>query len=416
MPRKTPVPEVPEFDAAEKTAAELDPEMYATDGQFTEVPAEKEKEPVPEPQPIRALVPKASAADHHLVVGMATLANMSEEDFQAKIAVMKKARERIETVQRDLMTEGVDYGKVPGIARPFLHQPGAEFLTNLYGFAVRQEVERITRKIDDAPEVPPYAYHVKSFVHLGDTDGPVVAEGAGEANPYEDKYHYRWAQQGCPVCGKVGTIIARKTPPAMAGKKQCANFGNKDGCGTVFEATDPRLAPAEKEPTPDMDLFGLAETILQMAAKRSLVAAVRRATGTSGLFTQDDDSPSVQRQSAESAPEAQGNGASAPVVEAATAPTSQPGGNPTQVQHDRLKVLAKEKGLKGADIAELLNRLFGLSVEATGAAAGAAVKNLTADQLGVLLAFIETGDLSSLGELHDDAYLNAIAPDDIGAK
>lgn len=441
MPRKTPVPDVPAFDPIEARASELDEaandggphavgfgralaELEAegairiTEGEFTEVP-ELEKKPVPDPIPVRALV--AQAADHHLVVGMASLANMGEDEFRAKLAVMKQGYERIGIIQRELMTEGVDYGKVPGIAKPFLHQPGAEMLSNLYGFAVRHEAERINRKTGDDPETPPYAYHVRSFVHLGDTSGPVVAEGYGEANPYEDRYRLRFVNPGCPVCGKSNTILTRKTPEALKGKKQCANFGNKDGCGTVFEANDPRLAPATKEPVADIDLYGLAETILQIATKRSFVASIRRATGTSGLFSQDEDSPSVQRQSAETG--AGDPNASEPVIENATVgvPVA-PGGKTTQVtqvQQQRLKVLAMEKGLNGAKIADLLSRLFGMEVAGTGAAASAAVKTLTADQMGQLLLTMETGTLpdptaASVEAADPVAY--ATYPDDTGAK
>lgn len=401
-PRRTPIPDVPVFDDEPPMPYDdLDSrnqvDEATVDGQFTEEPV-KEPAPVPEAAPIRALV--TTAADHHLVVGMATLANMSEEEFERNLAVMERGQARIRTIMEKLLIKGEDYGHVPGIAKPFLQQPGAEKLANFYGFAVRQEAERIVRRVGDDDTIPPFAYHVKSFVHLGDTTGPIVAEGFGEANVYEDKYHYRNASAACPVCGKTGNIITRKTPPQLAGKRQCAAFGDKTGCGTVFEPNDPRLTPAGKEPTPDVDLFGLAETILQMAAKRSLVAAIRRATGTSGLFTQDSDSPSVQAQSAESG--AGDPNPQEPVVEAA-APTETigvggRGTNATAIQHARLVAVAKEKGLKGKDIAELLERLFGLAgIERTGAAAMAAVNTLDADNLGNLLAFIETGDLSTVG-------------------
>jgi hypothetical protein len=323
---------------------------------------------------------------------MSTLAEMSEEEFERNLAIMEKGQARIRTIMEKLLVAGEDYGRVPGIAKPFLHQPGAEKLANFYGFAVRQEVERLVRKVGDDPSVPPYAFIVKSFVHLGDFDGPVVATGSGEANPFEEKYHYRNVTPACPQCGLSGTLTKRKSPAAMVGKFTCANWGGKPGCGTTFEPSDPRLTPGGKEATPDNDLYGLAETILAMAAKRSHVAAVRRATGTSGLFTQDSDSPSVIAQS-----DAAGPPATEPVVENATigVPIA-PGGKTsqvTQVQLDQLKRLAAEKGLGGAKIAELLNRLFGLEVAPTGAAASAAVKSLTADQMGQLLLTMETGTL-----------------------
>jgi len=407
MPRKNPIPVPPPFDPEAGT------EPIADDASGTYSPGEEPviesvsgevEDAVPQPSPTRALV--SSAADHHLVVGMATLANMSEDEFTAKLDVMKRGQERLRTIQENLLVPGEDYGRVRGIDKPFLHQPGAEKLANFYGLAVRQEATRVTRQVGDDPETPPYSYQVQSFVHLGSFDGPIVATGFGEANPFEEKYRYRWAKSGCPVCGMQGTIITRKSPPALAGKRQCANFGDKAGCGTVFEANDPRLKPSEKEENPD--LYGLAETILAMAAKRSLVASVRRATGTSGLFTQDEDSPSVQQQSQEAGPEGQ-----APVVESATIGVPiEVGGKTTQVtqaQLDRLQALAKEKGIGGAKIAELLNRLFDMEVAPTGKAASEAVRTLDANQMGQLLMVMDTGELPN-------AVTEATYPDDIGAK
>lgn len=405
----------------------------AVDAEYAEIADDaaqnppKLEEPVPEPRALTVVRPDSS--DHHVVVGMATLANMSEEEFEAKIAVLKKGQERVERLQTELMKEGVDYGKVKGIAKPFLHQPGAERLNNFYGLAISQEVTRVTRQVGDSPEVPPFAFHVKTLVHLGDTDGPVITEAFGEANPYEEKYRYRWTKRVCPNCGRDDALIVRKTPEAMKGKTQCAAFGDKKGCGSVFEPGDPRLVPNSKEVVADADLWGLAETILQMSSKRSMVAGTRRATGTSGLFTQDEDSPSVQRQSAETAPEGD-EPQREPVVETVAMSISNPvpGGVPSKVQFDRLKALAGEKGLKGKDIAELLNRLFGMAVELNAAAAGAAVQTLNADQLGNLLAFIEVGDTSSIGRAEPNGAMTAAEveaadpvayasyPDDIGAK
>jgi hypothetical protein len=158
-----------------------------------------------------------------------------------------------------------------------------------------------------------------------------------------------------------------------------------------------------------------------MSVKRSHVNSIRRATGTSGLFSQDDDSPSVQAQSTATA--SGDPDAPPPVVEnAAIGVPIAPGGKTTQVtqvQLDRLKVLAKEKGLNGAKIADLLSRLFGMDVAPTGAAASAAVKTLSADQMGELLLCMETGEVptpTAASVEASDPVAYATYPDDIGAK
>jgi ribosomal protein L12E/L44/L45/RPP1/RPP2 len=307
-------------------------------------------------------------------------------------------------IQRELMTAGEDYGTVKGIAKPFLHQPGAEKLSNFYGFAVEQFVERVegTRKpqrigdveiVTDEWTSPPLAYHVRSLVHLGDFTGPVVAQGTGEANSWEEKYRYTFAKPLCPNCGhdmKRGGKTGK-----MAGKWFCPGYDG--GCWTAIGVDEKNDDGTPKIPPPgkvDNDNpYSLAETLVQMAAKRSFVAAIRRATGTSGLFTQDEDSPSVQGQ----ADDAGGN-ADEPNIESASTAGIQVGvgaktTQATQVQHDRLKVLVKEKELNGAKIASLLERIFAMDVEPTGAASSAAVKTLDGDQMGKLLNAIETGEI-----------------------
>lgn len=341
-----------------------------------------------------ALIPVAT---DHVITGLGMLARMSDTEFDAKLEMLRKGRERVATIQKTLMVEGSDYGKVPGIDRPFLHLPGAEALEKFYGLVTEQVVTRVDGTQNASGEwiTPPFTYRTDCIVHLGDLSGPIVAMASGTCNVWEDRYRYRTAKQACPVCGKSGTIITRKTPEALKGKRQCANFGNKDGCGQMFEPDDPRLAPPGKEENPDP--FGLDETVMQISAKRAYVAGIRRATGTSGLFSIDDDSPAVRQQSEDIPPDAPPP--PPPDIQNVPMPVTSPvtGGVPTQVQYDRLKALAGEKGLKGKDIAELLNRLFGMKVELNAAAAGAAVQTLNADQLGNLLAFIEVGDMSSIG-------------------
>lgn len=330
-----------------------------------------------------ALVP----ATHHLIVGMGTLAAMGEAEFESKLAVMKKGQERIRIIQDQLLIAGEDYGKVQGISRPFLHQPGAEKLANFYGFAVRQEAERIP---GDGIATPPLSYHVKSFVHLGDFSGPVIAMGYGEASSWEEKYRWRTAKPACPNCGREGLIRGRADGP-LKGQWWCP--GREGGCNRKFEPGV--IPPAGK--VENTDPYSLAETLIQMAGKRSFVAAIRRATGTSGLFTQDEDSPSVQAQSTETGTPID---AEVVVTEGAGVTTGRGASTegPTQPQLAQLVRLSKEKDLGAPALASILGRLFGLSVAETGAAVSAAVKHLTAEQFGHLLHTIDTGEIEPAKE------------------
>ena len=357
---------------------------------------EVELPPVDEPM---ALV---TIPQHHVVVGMGTLAEMSEEEFQAKLAVMQKGQERLRTIQEKLLTRGEDYGMVKGIDKPFLHQPGAEKLANFYGLAVRQEAKRIDGRramskydgyeLEDGEWLsPPYAYEVTSFVHLGNFDGPIVAQGFGTANAWEDKYRYRWQNPTCPKCGREG-LIKRKSPPNLAGKWNCPSWQNMGGCNSVFEPNDPQIQPAAKVEYENP--HSNAETILLMAAKRSLVAGVRRATGTSGLFTQDEDSPSVQAQAASSPDDAPPP--EPPKIDNVTEVIAAAGGKEagaSMAQLRELVALSQERDLGPAGIAALMKRVLDKDVGETQRAVSNAAKSLTGDEIGKLLNAIRTGEV-----------------------
>jgi hypothetical protein len=332
------------------------------------------------------LVKSPAPTSNSVIVGLGALAAMSDEEYEQKKAIMAKGIARVKDIQQSLMDDKEDYGRVPGIAKPFLKLPGAEKLVNFYGYAIRQEVDRIVRTPADSNDVPPLSYHVRSYVHLGSLDGPVIAMGYGEANSYEEKYKYRFEK---PLCEKCGHEMKRGKPGGnMAGMWFCPGFEGGCWAKVPIESMPPMGKVENTEP------YGLAETLIQMAAKRSFVAATRRATGTSGLFTQDEDSPSVQQQSSDSG---EGQSGDSVTVEPESIGIKVEVGAKseaaTQVQHDRLMKVAKEKGLNGAKIADLLLRLFEMEVEPTGQAAGAAVQTLNGKQMGQLIMAVETGTL-----------------------
>lgn len=349
-------------------------------------------------------------ADHHVVTGMAALARMDDNEYEQAILVVTRGIERVKDFQKRAMIAGEDYGTVAGIARPFLHLPGAEKLCLLYGLAARQEAERVEGRrvrivvggvetVTEEWESPPLAYHVKTYIHLGSFDGPIVAMGYGEANSWETKYRYTNAEAACPNCGRPG-LIKRKSPPQMAGKWNCPSWQNKGGCNATFEPNDPRIQIGGK--VENVDPYSLAETLIQMAAKRSFVAATRRATGTSGLFTQDEDSPSVIAQSGGIEPS--GAPEEPPQITAAPEGTQVSRGgkddHPTSPQIALLGRISKEKDLGPDKIAEHAAKI-GITiptVEGDRGAKGRAMlefirTQMTADQLSALLRLLEFGEI-----------------------
>ena len=339
----------------------------------------------------RGLITTQPQTGHHLITGMAALARMDEGEFQAAMTAIETGQKRMREFQKRAMVKGEDYGVIKGIDRPFLHLPGAEKMTLLYGLAVRQEAERIA---GDGIISPPLAYHVKSYVHVGSFGGPIVAMGYGEANSWEVKYRYTWAKAKCPACGREG-LIRGKPDGKLKGKWWCPT--REGGCNRTFEASDPSIAsPGKVENT---DPHSLAETLIQMAAKRSFVAATRRATGTSGLFTQDEDSPSVLAQAEPETPD--GGEAQVEKVDVAVtrggkadAPT------PTQIAH--LSKISRDKALGPDGIAAVIVRLGGQITlpdgdrGEKGRALLAYIESgaMTADQMGELLHTLDTGDVT----------------------
>jgi hypothetical protein len=154
---------------------------------------------------------------------------MDESEFSARLSVLSVGQARMKRIQRELLGEG-DFGIIPGTKKPTLLKPGAEKLLKFYGLV---STFVTVRTLGDGVTAP--ALHVQSAcrVHVGDADGPVVAEGEGTCNTWERKYRYR-----------------------------------RDGS----ENPDP---------------LDLDNTIVKMARKRALVDATLLATATSGLFTQD---------------------------------------------------------------------------------------------------------------------------------
>lgn len=402
--------------APKNVSPEEPPDVEAFMAQVIAAPIEPEPEPVSgtvaegiEPERYLPAAYSASPQTDHVIVGLGQLAKLPEAEFRETLRLLKVGRERVETIQKELMQEGTDYGKVAGIGRPFLHLPGAEVMEKFYGYVTEQRTVRIDGrraiiKIGDTEAEmgewlsPPVTYRTDSFVHLGDITGPVIAMVSATCNSWETKYRYRNVSPTCPECGRPD-LIRRKNPPNLAGKWQCPAWGGKGGCNRVFEPNDERIKPGGKVENPDY--ADLDETLIQMSQKRSYVAAIRRATGTSGLFTIDDDSPSVQEQSNASAPEDFPTGE--PPVEAVAAAPAERGGKQalaSMAQIAEVGRISKEKDLGPVRIAEIIERVTGTAIDVGEGDRRAqstillnAMKALSADNLGAVIQTLLTGEV-----------------------
>lgn len=226
-----------------------------------------------EPQPL-ATVP-ARPVDP--TAGVMALANMDEAEFSERLDTLKRGRDRIARIQREIMEQDVDYGLIPGTPKPTLFKSGAEKLALVYGLSARFETTFVP---GDGETQPPLKYVTRCFLHAGSFDGPTVAMGEGTANGWEKRYR-READKACPDCGKMAIITSKFEPGWYC-------FPKKGGCGHKFGPDDERLATQATDSRGDpVAANDLQNTLLKMAEKRAFVDAVLRATASSSLFTQD---------------------------------------------------------------------------------------------------------------------------------
>lgn len=229
---------------------------------------------------------------------LAALAYLTDDQLNQQIALLQRAQSAVDRVKRSLMVKDIHFGEIPGTGKPTLLKPGAEVLLDAFRLVANPHVERHT---GDGITEPHVSYVVRTTIHAGDIDGPVVGVGLGEANTFERKYRWRNGSKSCPSCGKASIGRSKEE---YGGGYFCNR--NNGGCGASFKKGSDgakELDGQQSGPVENPDPFDLANTLLKMAAKRSLVSAALAATRSSDLFTQDlDETAPPHVQSAPSSP------------------------------------------------------------------------------------------------------------------
>lgn len=214
--------------------------------------------------------------------GLAALALLPDDEFEQRLAAMKKGQNRIRKIKRELMTEGVHFGTIPNTDKPALLQPGAELLGSLYKLcaAFDLEIER-----GESKDQPPVRCVATCTLRYGTLEGPVVAIAHGSASTWEPKHRWRRGARSCPSCGTAGSIIKGKQE--YGGGWLC--FKKIGGCGAKFDEKDQAIVDQVVGDVENPDQHGLENTVIQIASKRAFVMAIRRATASSDVFTQEDE-------------------------------------------------------------------------------------------------------------------------------
>src|SRR3990167_7734557 len=254
----------------ETTTITVDP-----DGTIRDIDGPLDDEP-------RALAVRDTGMD---ATGVLSIAGLTDDEFDRRLAALRKGAERIGAIQRALMTKDVAYGVIPGTKKPTLLKPGAEKLCLAYALAADFAPRRT---IGDGVPAPRLSYLTRCVLHRGEVGGPIAAVGYGAANSWEPRYRYRGGERTCPNCQKVGTVIKGKEE--YGGGWLC--WPKKGGCNTKWRDGDAAIEGQDVGQVENPDPFDLDVTLAKMAEKRAHVDATLRATGASSLFTQDmEDRP-----------------------------------------------------------------------------------------------------------------------------
>ena len=191
--------------------------------------------------------------------------------------------DKIVQVMQAVMKDGTHYGVIPGVKKPSLFKAGAETIN----VALRLAPHYVSEKIwhDDGHLTVTVVCTLK---HI--PTGLEIATGEGLCSSRESRYAYRQGGRVCPECGADAII---KGKAEYGGGWIC--FAKKGGCGAKWpddsdQARTFETADVGRVPNPDLaDTFN---TVLKMADKRALVAAVLNGTAASDVFTQDvEDRP-----------------------------------------------------------------------------------------------------------------------------
>jgi hypothetical protein len=178
----------------------------------------------------------------------------------------------------------VDFGVTPGTSdKPSLKKAGAEKMASFFGLAPVFEDMTTVEDWTGAEHggEPFFYYRQKCKLFRADR---LIGTADGSCNSWEKKYRYRSSERVCPNCGKSAIIKGKQE---YGGGWLC--FTKKGGCNSKFTETAPEIINQETGQVKNPDVAELTNTILKMAQKRALVAAVLIATNASDYFTQDLD-------------------------------------------------------------------------------------------------------------------------------
>lgn len=190
---------------------------------------------------------------------------------------------------REVLQEGIekDYGVIPGTTKKTLLKPGAEKLANLFGLTPTFQIIESEKDWTGNQHNGEVFFYFLCKCKLWRSES-LIAEGDGACTSWETKYRYRQANRICPSCGQETIYKSRPRQGQRAtGKEGYFCWKTKGGCGAQFQYGDQSIESQEAGKIVNPDVADSFNTILKMAEKRALIAAVLIAVNASEFFTQD---------------------------------------------------------------------------------------------------------------------------------
>jgi len=209
----------------------------------------------------------------------------------------------IHAIMTDIMKRDEHFGVIPGTGtKPTLLKAGAEKLCLTFRLDPEYEItqEKDGQHLTILSKCT--LWHIPSGQRYG--------SGMGSCSTKESKYAWRKASRKCPECGKEAIIKGKEQ---YGGGWVC--FKKKDGCGAKFQDGDQAIESQIEGRVPNEDIADQYNTVLKMANKRSLVAAVLNTTAASDIFTQDiEDMAQFEPRTESAPPPASPSSADSPVI------------------------------------------------------------------------------------------------------
>lgn len=219
-------------------------------------------------------------AVRHLPAVVAHEAMVARGEISAEDVAQQ--RQKILDVQKLVMRDGVHFGIIPGVSKPSLYKPGAEVLCTTFRLA--PAYERHTEWVP-RPDGKTHLIVTSDCTLTHAQSGVVLGSAGGMCTSMESKYAYRKKGRTCPACGAEAII---KGKAQYGGGWVCwKNHKTTPGCGTKYDDGDAKIEEQVEGRVDNDDIADTYNTVLKMADKRALVAAILVCTAASEVFTQD---------------------------------------------------------------------------------------------------------------------------------